>query len=214
MDAETQDKGWRGSAEVWLEAAYEALIEGGIEAVKVMGLANRLGMSRTSFYWHFTDREALLAALIDRWRNRNTDQLIAHCETPAATVTAAILNVFDCWIDPNLFDSRLEFAIRNWALTDPELARVLAQTDGVRLAALRGMFQRYGFAENEADIRAHTVYLTQIGYIAMKTEEALEPRLGRIPSYALTFTGRAPLPAEVDAFRARHLVRSPKAPPQ
>jgi AcrR family transcriptional regulator len=183
------------------------LIEGGIEAVKVMGLASRLGMSRTSFYWYFTDREALLAALIDRWRNRNTDQLIAHCETPAATVTAAILNVFDCWIDPDLFDSRLEFAIRNWALTDPELARVLAQTDGVRLAALRGMFQRYGFAEDEADIRAHTVYLTQIGYIAMKTEEALKGRLGRIPSYALTFTGLAPLATEVEAFRARHLAR-------
>jgi AcrR family transcriptional regulator len=203
------DKGWRGSAELWLDAAYEVLIDSGVEAVKVMGLAARLGLSRTSFYWHFTDREALLAALINRWRHRNTDQLIAHCEAPAESVTEAILNVFDCWINPNLFDSRLEFAIRNWALTDPALAEVLAEADATRLAGLRALFLRHGFGESEADIRAHTVYLTQIGYIAMKTEEALDPRLARIPSYALTFTGRQPLPDEVTAFRARHLAPSP-----
>lgn len=206
MDFEPQDKGWRGSADLWLDAAYATLIESGIEAVKVMSLAARLGLSRTSFYWHFPDREALLSALIARWQHRNTDQLIAHCEAPARTVTEAILNVFDCWIDPELFDSRLEFSIRNWALTDPALALTLARTDSQRIAALRKLFQNHGFAPDESDIRAHTVYLTQIGYIAMKTEEALEPRLARIPSYALTFTGKAPTPAEVAAFRARHLV--------
>lgn len=205
MDLEPQDKGWRGSAEVWLDAAYDALVESGVEAVKVMGLATRLGLSRTSFYWHFTDRDALLAALIDRWRHRNTDQLIAHCEAPAKTITESILNVCDCWIDPGLFDSRLEFAIRNWALTDPNLSQVLAQTDAQRLAALRDMFLRHGYAADEADIRAHTVYLTQIGYIAMQTKEAKEPRLARIPSYALTFTGNPPNEAEVAAFRARNL---------
>lgn len=205
MDEEPQDKGWRGSAEVWLDAAYDALVESGVEAVKVMGLATRLGLSRTSFYWHFTDRDALLAALIDRWRHRNTDQLIAHCEAPAKTITESILNVCDCWIDPGLFDSRLEFAIRNWALTDPNLSQVLAQTDAQRLAALRDMFLRHGYAADEADIRAHTVYLTQIGYIAMQTKEAKESRLARIPSYALTFTGNPPDEAEVAAFRARNL---------
>ena len=49
---------------MWLDAAYELLVEGGVEAVKVMPLAAKLGLSRTSFYWHFADREALLAGLI------------------------------------------------------------------------------------------------------------------------------------------------------
>lgn len=59
-----QDAGWRGSTEGWLEAAYEALKESGIDAVRVMPLAKRLGLSRTSFYWFFEDREQLLAALL------------------------------------------------------------------------------------------------------------------------------------------------------
>lgn len=199
------ERGWRGSADLWLDAAYQLLIEGGVEAVKVMPLAERLGLSRTSFYWHFADREALLDGLIARWQSRNTANLVRQTEKPAATITEATLNLFDCWIIQDLFDSRLEFAIRTWALTDPALANTLAAADATRIAAIKAMFLRFGYPEAEADIRAHTVYLTQIGYISMRLTEPLLPRLDRIPPYALTFTGQGPSEAEVTAFRTRHL---------
>ena len=65
MDAQdTAGTGWRGSRDGWLEAGYRALIEGGVDAVKIMPLARQLNLSRTSFYWFFHDREALLAALL------------------------------------------------------------------------------------------------------------------------------------------------------
>lgn len=202
------ERGWRGSADLWLDAAYQLLVEGGVEAVKVMPLAERLGLSRTSFYWHFADREALLDGLIARWESRNTANLIARTEMPATTITEAVLNIFDCWIWPDLFDSRLEFAIRTWALTDAALSARLAKADAQRIAAVKAMFQRFGYAEAEADIRAHTIYLTQIGYISMRFDEPLLPRLDRIPPYALTFTGAAPSAAEIAAFRARHIQAS------
>jgi AcrR family transcriptional regulator len=202
------ERGWRGSADLWLDAAYQLLVDGGVEAVKVMPLAERLGLSRTSFYWHFADREALLDGLIARWESRNTANLIARTEMPAATITEAVLHIFDCWIWPDLFDSRLEFAIRTWALTDAALSARLARADAQRIAAVKAMFQRFGYAEAEADIRAHTIYLTQIGYISMRFDEPLLPRLDRIPPYALTFTGTAPSAAEIAAFRARHIQAS------
>jgi AcrR family transcriptional regulator len=201
-------RGWGGSAEIWLDAAYLLLVEGGVEAVKVMPMAERLGLSRTSFYWHFADRDALLAGLIARWQSHNTANLVAKTNLPAATITEATLNLFDCWIMPDLFDSRMEFAIRTWALTDADLGKTLAEVDATRIAAIKTMFRRFGFADAEADIRAHTIYLTQIGYISMRMSEPLLPRLERIPAYALTFTGLAPLPAEVAAFRARHIQAS------
>lgn len=203
--AASTERGWRGSAELWLDAAYQLLVEGGVEAVKIMPLAERLGLSRTSFYWHFTDREALLAGLIARWQTRNTANLVARTELPAATITEATLNLFDCWIMQDLFDSRLEFSIRTWALTDAALGQTLAAVDAARIAAIKAMFLRFSFTEAEADIRAHTIYLTQIGYISMRVTEPLLPRLDRIPPYALTFTGQAPLPDEIAAFRARHI---------
>jgi AcrR family transcriptional regulator len=205
MDKSLNDRGWRGSAELWLDAAYDILVEQGVEAVKVMPLAQRLGMSRTSFYWHFQDREALLSGLVARWHGKNTANLVARTESPALTITQSMMNVFDCWITPSLFDSKLEFAIRTWALNDAGLARTLLETDAVRIAALKAMFLRFDYPEKEADIRARTVYLTQVGYIAMRTEESLALRLERMPAYTLTFTGLAPDDAEIADFQARHL---------
>ncbi|HEX9857476.1 MAG TPA: TetR/AcrR family transcriptional regulator, partial [Paracoccaceae bacterium] len=95
---EPAERGWRGSADLWLDAAHAALIEGGVEAVKVGPIAARLGLSRTSFYWHFADREALLAALIARWQGQNTGNLIARTESYAETIAEAVLNLFDCWV--------------------------------------------------------------------------------------------------------------------
>lgn len=204
MNVERTERGWRGTPDVWLDAAYELLVESGVEAVKVMPLAERLGLSRTSFYWHFPDREALLAGLVDRWRAKNTGNLVARCETPATTIAEAMLNLFDCWVDPALFDSRLEFAMRTWALTDPAVETAMAEADDARIVALTALFRRFGYDETEADTRARTLYLTQVGYIALRSQESFEQRMSRIPAYVLTFCGVAPSADEVAAFRARH----------
>lgn len=65
-----QNSGWRGSSDVWLRAAYDALLETGVDGVKIQPLAKRLGLSRTSFYWFFKDRKELLDALITLWRHK------------------------------------------------------------------------------------------------------------------------------------------------
>lgn len=208
MDTQNTGRGWRGTPDLWLEAAYALLVEGGVEAVKVMPLAERLGLSRTSFYWHFADREALLAALVDRWKARNTGTLVARCEAPAATITEAMLNLVDCWVDAQLFDSRLEFAMRTWGLTDPAVDRAMTEADATRIAAITALFRRFGYDEIQSDTRARTLYLTQVGYIALRSQESFEVRMGRIPAYVLTFSGVAPTMAEIAAFRARHAVTS------
>lgn len=207
MSREKTERGWRGTPELWLDAAYEILVESGVEAVKVMPLAERLRLSRTSFYWHFPDREALLAGLVARWEAKNTGNLIARCEAPAATIAEAILNLFDCWYDDQLFDSRLEFAMRTWSLTDPAVAAAMSEADETRVAAITALFRRFGYSDAEADTRARTLYLTQVGYIALRSVESLAVRMARNPAYVLTFCGVAPNAAEIAAFEARHAVR-------
>jgi len=207
MNIGRNDRGWRGTPDVWLDAAYGMLVDAGVEAVKVMPLAERLGLSRTSFYWHFADREALLAGLVDRWRQQNTGNLVARCEAPAATIAEAMLNLIDCWVDQTLFDSRLEFAMRTWSLTAPDVAAAMAEADTARAAAITDLFRRFGYDATEAETRAWTLYLTQVGYIAVRSDESFAVRLGRIPAYVLTFSGQAPTGAEVAAFRSRHAFR-------
>ncbi|QPP49830.1 TetR/AcrR family transcriptional regulator [Halomonas sp. SS10-MC5] len=198
------DTKWKGSREAWLDAAFELLLDSGVESVRILPLAKRLKVSRTSFYWFFKDREALLDALIERWREKNTHGLVRRTEAYAESITEAILNVFDCWLDPELFDSPLEFAMRSWALQSDEVAKEIDMADEARIEALTQMFERYGFEPLAANVRGRTIYLTQIGYISMKTQEALEVRMQRIPAYVEIFTGQPPRPQELQRFQARH----------
>ncbi len=195
--------GWRGSREGWLEAGYRALIESGVDAVKVMPLAKQLGLSRTSFYWFFEDRQALLAALLDGWAARTTEPLIAATRQYAETQAEAMLNVIGCFLSPKIFDAGLEFAIRSWALQDQDVARRVQLADAARLTALKTMMEKWGHEPAVADVRARAVYLVQIGYISMQSAEDLKTRLSRIPTYVEIYTGTHPELREMARFTAR-----------
>ena len=208
MESSTTESGWRGSPELWLGAAYEALLESGVDAVKILPLAKKLGLSRTSFYWFFKDREELLAALVTQWRDKNTGNLVKQTEAYAETVAEAMLNVIDCWLDDTIFDSKFEFAVRSWALQSADIAAEVRAADRQRLDALTRMFVRFGQDETHADVRARTTYLTQIGYISMQTEEDIAVRMERIPEYVEIFTGQAPEQKELDRLHARYSYRS------
>jgi len=199
-----KQKNNKGSRDVWLNAAFESLINGGVEAVRIQLLSKKLNLSRASFYWFFEDREELLAALLELWRNKNTKNLIAQTNAYSETITEAILNIFDCWFDQNLFDSHLEFSIRSWALQSEDAARYVSQADKSRLEALKSMFIEYDYAPLSADVRARSIYLTQIGYISMKTDEDLDTRMHRIPEYVTIFTDKEAKDNELKRFYSRH----------
>ncbi|WP_264212056.1 TetR/AcrR family transcriptional regulator [Leisingera thetidis] len=194
----------RVSEDDWLAAAYEVLTESGVEAVKVMPLAKRLGVSRTSFYWHFKDREALLEAMIRRWEDKNTGNLVARTEAYAESIAEALFNLFDCWIDPGLFDARLDLAIRNWARNDTGLQARLDRADTRREQAVTAMFTRFGYAADDALIRARTMIYTQIGYISMQVRESTEYRISLMPGWVKVFSGLPPSKRDLDRFLSRH----------
>lgn len=200
--ANAPETGWRGSREGWLEAGYQALIDGGVDAVKILPLAKRLNLSRTSFYWFFEDREALLAALLDGWQDRTTRPLVDATTQYAESVSEAMLNVLSCFLAARVFDSRLEFAVRSWALQDEGVAARIRAADEARLAALTAMMARWGHDPVEADVRARTIYLVQIGYISMQVDEDIETRLMRIPAYVKIYAGCEPEAREIARFNA------------
>jgi len=204
MDArDMKETGWRGSREVWLRAALDALVEGGVEAVKIQPLATRLNLSRTSFYWFFKDRDALLDALLETWDAKNTGAFVEACGSYAETIAEAVLNLIGVFHDEALFESQMDFVVRGWAhQSDAVMARV-NKADERRLAAIREMFERFGFDADDADVRARTVYLVQIGYISMQARESDATRMARVAAYVKTFSGRAPTKSELARFYAR-----------
>jgi AcrR family transcriptional regulator len=195
--------GWRGSREVWLAAAKQALLDTGLDGVKIQPLAARLHIARTSFYWFFKDRSALLDALLADWEAKNTGAFVAVCEAYAETIAEAILNLIAVFWDEAVFEPRLDFAVRGWAHQSEAVAARVNAADARRLAAIRGMFERFGCAPDDADVRARTVYLVQIGYIAMQVQESAAVRMARIPRYVEIYAGCSPTAGEMARFRAR-----------
>ncbi len=198
------ETGWRGSPDLWLQAARAALLDGGVGSVKIQSLARTLKLSRASFYWFFTDRDELLDALLTQWREKNTGNIVKQANAYADSLAEAILNVCDCWFDTDLFDSRSEFAIRSWALQAPKILAEVQEADRIRIEALTDMFTRFGRAAVPAAVRARTIYLVQIGYISMQTDEDMMLRMSRMAEYIRVYTGTEPEPREMNRFLSRH----------
>jgi AcrR family transcriptional regulator len=185
----------------WLRAALAILIADGVEQVKVLTLAQKLTVSRSSFYWYFRSRQDLLDQLLELWREKNTKVIVEQARRPAETINEGVLHIFECWTDEAQFEPRLDFAIREWARRSRPVRRIVHEADDERVEAIRLLFGRHGYDEPDAFIRARVLYFMQIGYYALEVKEPLQQRLSYVPAYLRSFTGREPREDEVERFK-------------
>lgn len=143
----------------WIVAAFDALAEGGIGLVRVESLARRLKLTKGSFYWHFADRPALLAALVAEWRDGRTAAIREQAGPEAMPAAMRLERLLDLYLSGgNLKGLRIELAMRDWARHDPAAAKAVASVDAARLEAVGGLFEALGLPPKEARARAHLFY--------------------------------------------------------
>ena len=190
----------RVSRDEWAQAALAALKDFGIGRVKVAVLAGELGVARSSFYWYFADRDDLETALLDLWEAHNIAPILHRAARPATSITAAVLGLFECWADPDLFDHRLEFAVREWARRDDGVRDRVDRCDTLRIDAIAAMHRRFGDDDVTAAVRARIQFHSQIGMYALGVDEPIAERLRLTPTYVEIFTGAKASDAEMSAF--------------
>lgn len=159
----------------WIEAGLRAMTDGGVDAVRVERLAEALGVTKGSFYWHFKDRGALLAALLSAWQTLATNDIIARVEAEGGTPADRLRNVFTIVAQS---DGRLDQAIRSWSVQDAKARSAQRQIDERRLTYLDGLFRDIGFAPTEAIARARLVYHSLVGQFMIGTSSSRRERLG------------------------------------
>ncbi len=147
-------------AEAWVEAAFDALAEGGIDAVRVEPLAKRLGVTRGSFYWHFKDRDALHQAMLKSWRERATYQLLNRIERASEPAEQRLRRLLALpYSSPrSARGAAIELAIRLWSRRDRNAAKAVRHIDRVRLEYFAKLLQEHGRAPEEAQRRAFLFY--------------------------------------------------------
>lgn len=176
----------RTPREAWIEAGLRALAAGGPEAVRIDVLARALGVTRGGFYWHFADRAALLAELLDAWERRDVDDVIVEVEQAGGDGRERLRRLA-ALANGDVRPLDVDLAVRDWARRDPEVAARLARVDDRRIDYMRELF--LGFCDDpaEAEARALTAFALWIGnhFIAAthgdsSRAEVLERALGRL----------------------------------
>ena len=154
--------GRRLSRHDWVEAALEALAEGGLGAVAVMPLADRLGATKGSFYWHFPSRDALVEAALAEWEQTTTSVVIAEIEALSEDPRQQLRLLFKRVTGLAARD-RIELALLASA-DHPTVQPILNRVTRRRIAFAAGLFQRLGLARAEAKRRALLAYSAYLGY--------------------------------------------------
>ena len=138
--------------EDWLNAAIHTLYESGIGSVSIVQLAGSLGVTRGSFYHHFTNREDLLRAMLNHWEETLTIAVRKEVRglelPPAELLRALILSIREH--KAAVYDS----PFRAWALHDPLARTTLERVDAFRLAYITSLFEAAGFKGIDAENRS------------------------------------------------------------
>ena len=172
----------------WLQQALEIFVAEGIDAVRITRLADDLGVTRGSFYWHYQNREDLIDSLLSYWKDKNTAAITDSIDE-ASSLADGIFRFFETCIDAALFDPRLDLAIREWARRSAAIHTLLDSEDATRIEALRRFYLRHDYPMPQALIRARVLYYSQIGFYALGTRESLKTRLSYTEAYFEAFTG-------------------------
>src|SRR3954467_7689914 len=110
----------RLSVDDWVAAALELLAEEGPSGVKIDRLCVRLGVTKGSFYWHFTDLESFLTAVADRWGETRDARKGPFAQLEAIQPRERLRRIIAELADSH--DWALERAVREWARTDASVA--------------------------------------------------------------------------------------------
>jgi AcrR family transcriptional regulator len=144
----------------WIQAAMEAIVEGGVGAVAVEPLAIRLGTTKGSFYHHFATRDALIVAALADWEQQQTEAVIARMALipdPAERLRAILAAAFG-----DRYGGRRDAALvasANHPLVKPVVARVTQR----RLSYLTQVCAEIGLPPEQARRRTLLLYSSYLG---------------------------------------------------
>jgi AcrR family transcriptional regulator len=152
------------SASDWVRAAARRLAADGVDAVRVEPLAKDLGVSKGSFYWHFSDRDALLDALLEYWRSAGTTGVIVEIEEASSDPADRLRRLVHLAFGH--VDGGFDAAVRTWAAREDRARAAVHAVDDVRIAYLVRLLTDAGSGDPAR--RAAVVYRALLGEYAIR----------------------------------------------
>ena len=170
----------------WLDVALAELAAGGINDISIEKLAEKLGVTRGSFYHHFQNREELLSAMLDYWVEHWTEDIRTTLVALRLDARQTLLAMIRLIRERKAADYDVVF--RAWALHDPLAHKVVKRVDDIRLGYIRSLFTQLGFDDLEAENRARLLLYYEMAEPAMFASQKMETREQLIEARAKLLT--------------------------
>jgi AcrR family transcriptional regulator len=159
------------SEEQWIEIGLQCFAQGGAEALVIEKMAASLGCSKSSFYWYFKNRDTFLKRIVDKWRERTTDQVI-DSSSEESSVDEQILSLLrQMFADKNR--GEFLFYLRKLSLKEPAYCSVLNEVEQLRIEYAKGLFLRKGFPEERATRISWMLYHYYLGWYERHKHESV-----------------------------------------
>ncbi|HEX3736563.1 MAG TPA: TetR/AcrR family transcriptional regulator [Solirubrobacterales bacterium] len=152
----------------WIEEGLRALAAGGPDAVRIEPLAERLGVSRGGFYWHFANRGALLEEMLDAWERASTDDVLERVEREGGDPRSKLRRAGALTFSDRLLP--IDLAVRDWSRREPQVAERLRRVDNRRMDYLRSQFGEFCEGDDEIETRSMLSFSLMIGNHFMAAE--------------------------------------------
>jgi len=159
--------GNRLSVDDWIQAGYAILAAEGIKALKIDRLCAQLGVTKGSFYWHFDGMPSYRTALIQAWGELRDDDRRHIDQMGGVPPRERLSKMMASLVSPRHWT--LERAMREWARSDESVADSVRAADRRLLRAVGQAFLDYGFAPEEADLRARATFAAGIGFLHLSS---------------------------------------------
>ena len=155
------------SAEDWERAALELIAERGIQALAVEPLAKRMGITKGSFYWHFTGRESLLQQALQRWEehdSRNLNKALGEIAHPRDRLVSFFRRVGKEKLTHEVYSELCAAAGHHQV--EPVLERVAER----RMEHLSAAFEELGMDPVMARHQARLTYSVYLGFLQLQKQ--------------------------------------------
>lgn len=151
----------RLTSDDWVNAAVKQMAVAGVHAVRVEKLAQTLGVSKGSFYWHFQNRDALLAKMLQFWEHQGTESIIAQVDAQADNPQQRLQSLTELIFRWTPIELAFEIQVRAWATTDAQTQSAVHKVDRLRVSYIHRLLTEAKVPFARA--RAELVYSTFLG---------------------------------------------------
>jgi AcrR family transcriptional regulator len=135
----------------WLALALEILAQEGRAKIKIEYLAEKLGVTRGSFYAHFSDRRDFNKSIAVYWAETLTSKSLASFRQSKGSAQERLLVLIQRIRDDDL--PKYDIVMRAWALDEPLVAEQVERVDRERYEYIKSLFAEMGFTGNDLEMR-------------------------------------------------------------